>query len=187
MTKYKDKVEQIISDQSKDLDYISLEVCKGIQDGVWLGMKSGAKKGFKKGLKECMFKGPSNITQGDIIDSLDSIKDSVIENGVKEASKYIFDIVAEEYVESICPQIAKELEKARVTPSTDSTEFIEGLVMEYQKGSMANMMRNLPTNPLYDPVLKGINAAIEDSLKKSIDDCRKRISTSNQSSESAGA
>ena len=53
MPKYKENIEQIISDQSIDLEQISFEVCKGIEDGVWSGMKKGARKGFKEGLKEC--------------------------------------------------------------------------------------------------------------------------------------
>jgi hypothetical protein len=175
MTNCEEKVEQIINNQSKDLENIGLEVCKGIQDGVRLGTKSGTKRGFKKGLKACMLKGPRNITQANMIDSVDNIKVNIIVSGIMETSKFIFDKVAKQYVESIYPKIAKELEKADIAPSTEGTKFVEDLVIKSQKKSMAKMMHPLPTNPLYGSVSKGINTAIETSLKESLDENKKCI------------
>ena len=74
MPDLEENIEQIISDQSTELERISLEICKGIRDGVWSGMKKGAKRGFRKGLTECLLKGPTNIQSDDIIDISKSMK-----------------------------------------------------------------------------------------------------------------
>jgi len=61
MAEINDKLKDVIDSQSKELDSIYVQVRKGIQDGVWLGMKNGARKGWRKGLKECLLKHQSKL------------------------------------------------------------------------------------------------------------------------------
>lgn len=163
---------ELTAEHESHLKTIVDGMVEGIAEGAKEGLAEGLKKGGREALLECLFQSPDKTSQADIKGILETIPRAAIKTSVIKGVKPVLKQTAELYLKQACQRLIEELKAADVKPSTEQIGLITELIQKSQQEAVKRLGEQLPQNPLFSAIADGLQAALDESLKKSLADCQ---------------
>ena len=148
------------------------DVLKGIAEGAKEGLAQGLKKGGREALESCLFQSPDKAGPTGIKGIMKAIPQAAIKASVKKGAKPILQKTTEQHMEQAFQKLIEKLNKEGARPSPEQIGFILEIIQKSQQETVNQIAEKLPKNPLFVAIAGGMQAALDESLKKSLANCQ---------------
>ncbi len=172
MTTDTQPAEKLTTEHESRLQSIVDDVLKGIAEGAKEGLAQGLKKGGREALESCLFQSPGKAAPAGIKGIMKAIPQTVIKASVRKGAKPILQKTAEQRMKQACQKLIEKLKKEGARPSSEQIGFILELIQRSQQEAVRQIIEKLPSNPLFSAIAGGMQAALDESLKKSLANCQ---------------
>ena len=172
MTTDTQPAEKLTAEHESRLQSIIDDVLKGIAEGAKEGLAQGLKKGGREALESCLFQSPGKAGPAGIKGIMKAIPQAVIKASVKKGAQPILQKTAEQRMQQACQKLIEKLKKEGVRPSPEQIGLILEFIQRSQQEAVKEIVEKLPKNPLFSAIAGGMRAALDESLKKSLANCR---------------
>jgi hypothetical protein len=164
-------VRKAVDGQEKGLRSVAEEICTGVKEGITLGIKDGLRRGVKEGLEECLSGGAASAERTDFATKCTQILQGELKEAVRKGTKPLFDKPAMIIEDEVCAELAKTLTHADNPVSLGGMDALSGRALELaktkEKEVFSHTVAKVPKNPMFMPIVDGLDLAFRDSLDDS--------------------